>query len=237
MYCNNCGVELEDNMQHCPLCGTAVADKVSADEMQLHSTTKWPGSSYVHKQMSQPQKKLTWEIVSLILLSGAVATFVVDFIINNRITWSEYPMAVCLSIFCYISLFAFSGQTTLIKTTGGFILSSICMVLLDVLTGGINWSIGLGVPLLLVSNLVIFMLIVVIRRSRAKGINLIAYAFVGAALICISIEGVVSFFKNKFLEFQWSIIVGACIVPVVIVLLFVHFRLKKGRSLEKTFHV
>jgi hypothetical protein len=237
MYCKNCGVELDDDMHLCPLCGQPAVGDLSDNEVQNISTMKWRDSSFVPKQMSPPQKKLTWEIVSLILLSGAIATFVVDFIINNHITWSEYPAAICLAIFCYVSLFAFSNQTISIKVTGGLILSSVCLVILDVITSGPRWSIGLGVPLLFICNLVVLLLITIIRRSKYKGINLIAYAFLFASLICISIEGVVSVFKNQKLQLHWSIIVAACIMPVVIVLLFMHFKLKRGRSLEKTFHI
>lgn len=237
MYCSTCGVELEDNIQDCPLCGEPVVSNVSANDAGRSSSAKFHESLFVPKKMSQPQKQFTWEIVSLTLLSGAIATFVVDFILNNSITWSEYPIAISLSIFCYVSLFAFSGQTTLTKITGGFVLSSICLVLLDAFTGAMNWSVGLGIPLLFISNLVVMIFITVIRRSRYKGINLIAYGFVGSALICISIEGILSVFKKGHFNFLWSIIVSACIVPIVVVLLFVHFKLKKGRSLEKTFHV
>ncbi len=232
-YCKNCGVELENEMQYCPLCGEPVTGKGNANIpiTSRQQTIHYSGT------MSQPQKKFTWEIVSLILLSGIVATFIIDFIINKRITWSEYPVAISLVIFSYISLFAFWPQRSLIQMAGSFLLSSVFLLLLDVLTGGVNWSIKLGIPLLLAGNLVTAMMIVIISRSKYKGINLIAYAFLGATLLCISVDGILSVFKTEVLHLEWSIIVAGCIVPVFLVLLFVHFRLKKGRSLKKTFHV
>jgi hypothetical protein len=110
-------------------------------------------------------------------------------------------------------------------------------VLLDLFTAGIQWSVKLGVPLLLTGNVVVALLIIAIRKSRYKGINLLAYAFLGTAILSIFIDGILSFFKTGLFQIQWSVIVTACIIPVVIVLLFLHFRLKKGRSLEKTFHI
>ncbi len=216
----------------CPLCGTPVNGNAPAIQISAYGM-----QSFGHKQMSKPQKKFVWEIVSIILLSAAIAAFVVDFIINRHIAWSEYPVAICLTIFCYVSMFAFWNQTTLVKMTGGFILSSLCLVILDVFTAGIQWSVKLGVPLLFIGNIVVALLITVIRKSKHKGINLLAYAFLGAAVLSISIDGILSFFKTGIFQIQWSVIVAACTIPVVIVLLFVHFRLKKGRSLEKTFHI
>lgn len=234
MICKNCGVELEDNMIICPLCGQPVNEEPLRKETRKvfdQGLTTHPHT------MSHPQRKLTWEVVSLILISGAIATFVVNFIINKRITWSEIPAACCLTIFCYVSLFAFWNQSTLMRMTGGFVLSSLCLVILDALTAGIYWSIRLGIPLLLASNLIIGVLIILIRSSKYKGINLLAYAFLGASILCICIEGIISLFKESLIYFDWSVIVAFCIIPVVLVLLFVHFRLKKGQSLEKTFHV
>lgn len=233
MYCKNCGIELEDAMLTCPLCGEAVGDNTPAKPTPGYGKQVFAG----YTKMSKPQKKLTWEIVSLILLSAAIATFVVDFILNRRITWSEYPVAICLAIFCYISLFAFWDRSVIIEMGGGLLLSSFCLLILDLLTNGIQWSVKLGMPLLLAANLVIAALITMIRKSKYKGINLVAYIFLGAILLCIFTEGAISFFKTGLFRVQWSVIVAACAIPVIIVLLFVHFRLKKGRSLKKTFHV
>jgi hypothetical protein len=232
MICKNCGVELEDDMLVCPLCGQPVNSNAPANTRAAYGK-----QTYGYREMSKPQKKFTWEIVSLILLSAAIATFVVDFIISRRITWSEFPAAICLTIFCYVSLFAFWNQTTLVDMAGGFILSSLCLVILDLFTAGIQWSVKLAIPLLFISNVVTAALIAVIRQARYKGINLIAYIFLGAAVLCVFIDGILSFFKTGLFQIEWSVIVIACTIPVVIVLLFVHFRLKKGRSLEKTFHV
>jgi hypothetical protein len=206
------------------------------------SPSSMPVAAPIHslltaEKMTFPQKRFTWEVVSLILLCGAITTLLVNFIINKSITWSEYPVGICCIVFSYISLFAFSGQSRVIKMIFGLILSSICIVVLDAITTGIQWSIVLGIPLLVISNVVIAGLIFAFHKARYKGINLIAYIFLGAAFLCLSIEGLLSLYQQHTLHFNWSIIVVACVLPIVIVLLFAHFRLKRGRSLEKTFHI
>lgn len=236
MYCKNCGVELEDVMLNCPLCGEPVGSNGLAGGVPPSTPRQQPLSSS-HGKMSPPQKKFTWEIVSIILLSAIIATLTIDFVINRSITWSEYPAAICLIVFSYVSLFAFWNRRTVIEMAGGFIISSFFLIVLDALTGGIQWSVKLGIPLLFLSNMVAAVLITIIRISKYKGVNLIAYAFLGAVILCIGIECILSFFKGGLLRLDWSIIVTACTVPVVMVLFFVHFRLKKGRSLERIFHI
>ena len=237
MYCSNCGVELEASMASCPLCGQPVNDNNKSANVAIPSSGGKPPFSFGQEKMSKPQKKFTWQIISIILLSGSVASFAVDFIINHDITWSEYTMAIGLAIFSYVSLFAFWEQRTIVEIIGGFIVSSFFLLLLDALTSGIDWSIRLAIPLLLAANLVVILLIIVIRRSKIKGINLLAYAFMAAALLCVFIEGILNYFETGAIDLRWSVIVAACVIPVVVVLFFVYYRLKKGRSLQKTFHV
>jgi hypothetical protein len=234
IICKNCGVELEADMLSCPLCGQPVN---SADKIQKPSSYLQQAVFHKHK-MTRPQRKFTWQIISLILLSAIVATFLINFIINKKITWSEYPVAISLIIFSYVSLFAFWDQKTALQMGAGFILSSGCIIALDATTGtGIEWSLQAGIPLLLVTNLIAVVLITVIRRARHKGVNLLAWGFLAAALLCICIEGILSYHQTKSFHFIWSVIVAGCTVPVVLVLIFTHFRLRKGRSLKKTFHI
>jgi hypothetical protein len=235
MYCQNCGVELEDNMTICPLCEEPVTNNHSGEAPNKKFISQ--KDYFSQAKMSLPQKKITWEIVSIVLLSGTIASFIVDFFINHNMSWSEYTVAIGLTIFSYVSLFAFWDQRTIIKIIGGFIVSSVFLVFLDALTNGINWSIRLAIPLLLAANLIVIILISVIQRSKFKGINLIAYAFIAAALLCLSIDTILSFFETRLVKLRWSIIVSACVIPVVMVLFFLHYRFKKGRSLKKTFHI
>lgn len=234
MYCKNCGVELENDMPECPLCGEVANSNQNTREK--HSSYG-EGLHLPYKEMSKPQKKFTWEIISLILLSGAITTFIVDFIMNRGITWSELPVAICMSIFCYVSLFTFWHNTTLLKISGGLLLSTCCFLALDALTAGIQWALKLGIPLLFAANLVTAAWIAVMHKAKYKGVNLIAYALLGTALLCIAIEASVSHFKTGAIQMQWSAIVTISLIPVIIVLLFVHFRLRKGRNLERTFHI
>lgn len=237
MYCKNCGVELENDMQHCPLCGQP-ADGVNQAGDRPHAANT--GYSYAAKgadAMSQPEKKHIWEIISITLLSAAIATFIIDFILNKRITWSEYPIAVCLIIFSYISLLAFMRRSLFFEIAGGFIMSSVLLSVLDALTQGISWAFRLGIPLLLAVNLAMAAFTGIIRRTKHRGINLIAWGFIVAGILCICTETILSFFAAGVLQLQWSIIVTCCIMPVAIVLFYMHARLKKGRNLERTFHI
>jgi hypothetical protein len=232
IVCKNCGVELEESMGYCPLCGLPANSVGDFTEAQSH-----PQSLYHRQQMTAPQKKFTWEIISLVLLSAIAATFIIDFILNREVSWSEYPAAISFTIFSYVSLFAFWQQKIVVQMLAGFIVSSVCMTVIDLVTGGIQWAFNLAIPILLAMNLLVVGFIMVLQLSKYKGVNLLAWGFLAAALLCMCIDGVLSYHQVRSLELGWSIIVGGCAVPVVLVLIFIHFRLKKGRNLKRTFHM
>src|SRR5512145_2484918 len=125
IICKNCGVELEPDMLVCPLCNKNIEGEVSASETRL--------SDEDDKKMTQPQRKATWEIVSIIILLIIMVTSLLNFILNRKISWAEYPIAVCLVIFSYISVFAFLNKKKEIKILYVFLLSSVLIVILDVL--------------------------------------------------------------------------------------------------------
>lgn len=236
MICKNCGVELEEDMAVCPLCGQPAGSDLGSESSQ-DLALNGPRPPFVSPRMSRPQKKVTWQVISIILLSGSAASFIVDFFINHQITWSEYTVAIGLTIFSYVSLFAFWEQQPIFEIIAGFVVSSFFLLLLDALTNGISWSIWLAIPLLFAANLIVILLMAIIRSSRYKGINLIAYGFCGAALLSVFVEAALSFFETRQIRLRWSIIVTACLIPVIVVLYFLHYRFKKGRDLKKTFHM
>lgn len=225
--CKKCGVELEKNMRYCPLCGQAVDQE----------PVKEPEPVKTREPMTQPERVRVWEIISITLLSAIVAALAINYIHIGRISWSEYPVAVSLVIFSYVSLIAFWRQRPYFQLAGGLVLSAVLLVVFDFLTGSFSWSLQIALPLLIGYNLIGAIFLGVVLISKYKGINLIAWGFIAVAAICMVTEAVQIRYIAGSIQLHWSLIVAACILPVILVLLFLHYRFKRGMSLQKTFHV
>ncbi len=230
--CNKCGVELDESMTECPLC-----EKSFHEYCENKTTGNWQSIFQYKRKMNSSQRRFAWEIASIILFTGIISTFIIDFISNKSITWSEYPIAIILVVFSYVSLFAFWRPRASYQITGSFLLSSVLLLVFDFFNGGIRWSVPLVIPILFSFNILLLALIIIYRKSKYKGINLIAYWFMAIAFQCVCIEGIVSYSILSKITLNWSIIVYASIIPIAAVLLFFHFRYKRGRNLKKVFHV
>ena len=138
-------------------------------------------------------------------------------------------------IFSYVSLFAFWYVKMIYQIIGGLLLSSLLFVVLDIVFPHSDWLLQVGLPLLCAVNLVSIILIAWINQSKPRGLNVIAYTCVAIAMLCISVEFILSFYSGNIV-FGWSVIVAACMLPVTAALLFMHYRIKKNPDIEKIFH-
>ena len=239
-YCNNCGVELDVNMNFCPLCGEPASgeDLDNAEHREFRRLKQEEKIISNYKELSQIQRrKIFWELSAIILVSGIIVSFIINLVLDKNVTWSKYTIIICLVVFVNITFIAFLQKKILLLFTGSFISTSILLILLEWYNGNISWSITLGIPLLLAAYLIIFGLISLIKISSQRGLNLINYTLIAVGLLMICIEGIISLNIKNRLSLQWSIIVLACIVPVSAVLHFIHYRLKKATDLKKFFNI
>lgn len=238
--CNYCGVELEENMNFCPLCGKHITDESPEHEeyLQFHKTRQEERLLSDFKGLSQIQRRrLFWQLSGMILISGIIVTFIIDMVINKDITWSKYSMSACMVVFLNITVIVFLRKKIILSLVGSFLSNSFLLVLFDMFNKNTAWFTRLGIPLILSLYLVVFVLLSIVRNSKQRGINLIAYFLIALGILSICIEGIISLQINNSLSFQWSVIAIVSVLPVSVILLFIHYRLRKGTDLKRFFHI
>jgi len=196
------------------------------------------GQCHDFQDLSNVQKrKVFWDLSLIVLLVGIFTSTVIDLIVNKNITWSKYTIAVGLALVIHISLVVFLHTRIIPLLIFGFTTSSLLIVLLDWINKSMDWSITMGIPLLFCIYLIILIVTLLIKKSRQKGVNLIAYVLLALAVTGICTEGILSFHVNKTLNLHWSLILFASMATVSAILLYIHFRLKKATNLRKFFHL
>ncbi|MBN2350206.1 MAG: hypothetical protein JXJ22_15310 [Bacteroidales bacterium] len=238
--CNNCGVELEKSMNFCPLCGDPVIkgnfrDKDAIKEEKIRKQQQ--ALSDIEKLDQFQKRKLVWEVFSIILVSGIIVTLILNLILNHELTWSKFTIAGCIAVFSYVSIFSFWPKRIIFHFTGSFITTSAFLLFLELWLGKIDWTLSLGIPILFAFYFIALLTLFVIKMCKQKGFNLIAYIFIAVALLIISIEGIISNYLYNRIFLSWSLIVLVSILPLSAILLFIHFRLRRGTSLKKFFHI
>ncbi|MCF8231648.1 MAG: DUF6320 domain-containing protein [Bacteroidales bacterium] len=238
--CANCGVEVEENANFCPLCGEPVVDKHTGniDYITIRKRKKEEKALTDYQKLSSLQKrKLFWEISGIVLITGILVTLLIDLFASSRITWSRYSVTVCAVLFLNTTLIRFWPKNLMVLMLGSMTSTSALLILLDVFTGNMDWGVNLGVPLLVVAHILTLALTKIIKRAREKGLNIIAYSFIALGIFSLGIEGVVSLYVKNAINLHWSLVVIASVLPGAAILFFIHYRLKRGTDLRRFFHI
>src|ERR1035437_6016019 len=108
--CNYCGVELDAEMNFCPLCGHKSNAPVVKSRKETNDTMPKESATQVFnfEDLTQlQQRKIVWELAAFILVSCVVITIIIDLLISKHITWSKYTMTIGLILLIDISLIIF----------------------------------------------------------------------------------------------------------------------------------
>lgn len=230
IICKECGVALEDNMQVCPLCDTPVSNDGTPSTFKKNVERKNPDT---RKQYLLSQ--ILWQIAAILLLSGIVATLTINLVIQGEITWSVYPISVCLMILSYVSLASLWRTGIIYQLAGGWMVSSVLLVSVNAFISS-DWPLKLALPILCAVNIIALVLIVALKSLKTKGLNVFAIIIFGIAILCLIIEGIISYYFANVVRLQWSAIVSACLLPVAATVLFMYFRTRNNSDLKKIFH-
>ncbi|GAB4312828.1 MAG: hypothetical protein Kow00127_03510 [Bacteroidales bacterium] len=239
--CSNCGVELDPAMKECPLCHELPVEAAESSSSDKTPPVKQQKASSDTTQTAEPDqiknRKLFWELTVLIFLSVSVITLVIDLLTTGNVGWSKYTVTVSLVMIILSSLFSFRRHKPVNLTVGTFITFAGLILLLDYFGHRAGWGWKLGMPLLLVFYLFLICTIQLIRRISEKGINIIALTMVTGSLLSLAVEAILDYYFHHSVSIGWSLYVLGSAVPVAAVLLFVHYRMKKGRELKRLFHL
>jgi hypothetical protein len=230
--CPNCGIELESGYVKCPLCHYDLdADKNSSSD----TVTAYPGQD---KPLSKKEKlHLFWELSGIFHFSGIVMTLLIDIMLHKQPGWSLIVLTCGLASYAYITLLVFTTRKLLLFLAGILLNTLALLFFLDLLHNGINWFFMPGLLLGGCFVLILGAVLVFIRRTRQRGFNIIAAISVAIGIYVMIIEMSISLSLHHQFKLSWSVIVASSILPFALFLLYFHYRLKRGTSLRKFFHL
>ena len=235
-YCSRCGVEVDEDVELCPLCGSAIQHF----DVDGRPTFKpYPDSVIDPDAAPLPLReriKLALEIETVFLGIAFAVLILVDLLSNHRFSWSVYPASsivylwLCLSmpVFLYRKpwlVFSVLGPSTLLF-----------LFLIDVFDGNVSWFLPYGLPIALLAIACVVVVSVLSAAVKRKGLNVVAFSFLGISVLCAGIDVIVNLNVEGRFRMGWSMIAAFVLIPVSLLLLYLHYRVTKRVDLKKVFH-
>jgi hypothetical protein len=231
-YCINCGVELDEDLSSCPLCGFNIGN----EESETVKKSEFFPSDIILLHKKETRTHL-WELSGIISFSGIVVCSIVDFVIMKKFTWSLFADTSIMAswLILSLSLLAFRRYYIILP---GFLITILTMLLLfDVFSPTVNWFFKLGLPITITLFIAVTFVLILWKFAHFKGFNILAFAFFILSGFCVISEIFIDRFLFKVVDIRWSAIVAVSILPIALILLFAHYRMRKGNRLDSYFHV
>jgi hypothetical protein len=237
-YCSRCGVEVEADKTHCPLCQTTIQE---LDDNPLESTRKYPDEQVIptRKVRSGKQKRLlAWEITSVSFLIPLLITLFIDLIVNKTVSWSLYPITSLLYAWILLTLPLLFPKKVAVLLVGETLPLLVYLLVIDIIDNGqIDWYLRMGLPIIAILITVSIGIAVGGLYVKNKGANIAALILFGAGIICLGIDfTITSYLQGKF-TVSWSLYVLATTIVVGGFLLYIHFRIIRGSQLKRKLQI
>lgn len=229
--CVNCGVELDDGLKICPLCGRDPQRKVE----QEHISNNYP-SGIIQRQKKENRRYL-WELSGILVFSGIAVCTLLDLLTGKGLSWSLFSDVSLLAAWVILTLYLFAYKRTLTIVTLQMLTVLTALFFVDLIATGEEWFFQVGLPVTIASFVAAGIVIILFKTAHFDGLNIIAAAFIVLSGFCIITETIFDKYLNGLVDLRWSLIVAVSILPVALVLLFYHYRLKKGNRLDSFFHI
>ncbi len=233
--CTTCGVEVEEGIERCPLCGTRLTEGPSGPPAAEDKERLSPLEPAVPESSV---RRWLWEVISLLAVTAAGILFAIDLANGFDVTWSRYPLsAIAFLWVCATSAIALAKRPlALCAALAAAVLAF--LLVLELFTTGRPWFLQLAVPLVALAIVVSVGAWAVVSRLRLAPLPAIAVVVLGCGLAAVGVE----YLLNRYLPLDrvvsWSLVSLACSISLFFALLLVNKRLKERHSdIRRMFHL
>lgn len=178
-----------------------------------------------------------FQVITMDMFSIAVFLMSLDLYSGTFPEWSHYPALSLLLLWVYLAgpmLFSWRKIYFVLGLwflgTAGFLLA------IDLLTGGRDWFLPLGLPIIAVLSVAGFIFAALRGLFRSRPLLAIGITMLVAVLVIMAIDTVVNLYVDR-LNLTWSPILAAVLVPTAVFLFIVNGNEDLKAYLTKKFHL
>lgn len=224
--CKNCGVDLGEGNENCPLCVPSERQaKRVASPADLFRVSRIENKRHI------------FEITMLLLISGVIITLAIDAVFGRGMSWSLATTTSIGYLIAMVSGTYLLRQRPYLMITVTAAATLVFLWLLDHFTGANGWYRTIAFPMVVSAALLTAAVIFLNSLSRYRGLNLLATILVALALFAVITELLIDRMLTSEFTPQWSVVTAASLFIISMIFIFIHYRLKRGRSLGRLFHI
>lgn len=173
----------------------------------------------------------------LLLISGVIITIAIDAVFGRGMSWSLATTTCIGYLIVMVSGTYPLRQKPYLMITVTAAATLVFLWLIDHLTGAHGWFWTVACPMTVSAALLTVAVIFLNSLSRYRGLNLLATILVAVAMFTVITEFLIDRLLTSKFTPQWSVVTAASLFIIAMIFIFIHYRLKRGRSLGRLFHI
>jgi len=235
-YCAKCGVEVDDHIRKCPLCGFPIPD-ITLEEHNIEELRNYPKAENIYKEERMRVKNQIFYSI-LVILFMAVMVFM---FVKTRYTFKIVDYFILSSVslmgYCFF-LFGYLKQSY--NIIGAAINTGILLYFINDFSRG-KWYWNYGVPITIIVTGAFFFTVYLYKMNKQKNrfVYIPSAILVFASLICIGVDILIGYNLRKIVEISWSAIVTGINGALIMIMLGINYKLPEKVRIEmkKKFHI
>lgn len=235
-YCYRCGVKLEEGAVECPLCGTPVPE----DARPTHPGP-WPaddaGDRANYTRRPGAARTLATQVLLVVFMTPALVMLAITLVIPAATQWTGYILVTLMGVWAMATIPLVVYKRPFLIVAGELVAIIGMMVALDMLGGGLSWSLVIGVPVVILASTVAILVTITIVRMRERGANAAAVIITGIGVLAFGLDLIISGYLTGTVRPSWSVVVLAALSPVAGFLAYYHRSLRRRVPFGRRFHV
>jgi len=211
-YCVQCGVKLAGELKSCPLCQTPVYNP-------LQPLTPASEGAYP-ETMEEAAVRIDRGYARLLSIVAVLIPMLVSLVldlIDGGGNWSPYVVGALVMLWCFLAVpLLFNLRRPYLAVALDVLALCGYLALIAALNDGFSWYLGVVLPLLLLTGLVVLAVLLAWRRQAVRKLYRAAVVVTLFALWLVGIEMVLDLGVFGGLSLRWSVYSA---IPVMVVAL------------------
>ncbi len=229
-YCPRCGVEVEDRLEKCPLCDTAIPGEVRNPQK---SEGIYPADSVkarkMHRSLTLRQKRsLFLSLAVMACLLPLLVTPLLDYIQNGLISWSYYVMISLPAAFgmALAGVLSYRRPGLLVNSAGLIIL---CWFMLFRKQYPWDFLLSGDFQIILAGAVSADIFVLYVGKARRKWQNAVGLSLLISSLFLIALEYILSG------KISWSPIAVSALIPASLFIFLTGIVRRRGLNVVSLF--
>ena len=209
-YCVNCGVELDDTAQACALCNTPVINPniLKKSKAELEKNRMKPPYPVEASEVEDVKRVDMIILLTVVFGSTALICLLLNLFVFNSSRWSLSVIGACAILWViFVPYLIYRKMSPFFAILLDGLIVAVYLYILTFMVDTARWFWGMGLPIVVLTTLVIECFVFCVRKLPRSILTLGLYFFSAVSVLILGLEIIIDLYLTGSIRLSWSMLV------------------------------